>query len=96
MPKGAILHYEPSTWTARNLLLVPHYAYSISVIQKRKPLGASARRAGWVGCNILLGNIPRAAKIAVVVEGAFLNPCSSRRSLHHGKALKFYDLGIRQ
>jgi type II restriction enzyme len=33
---------------------------------KRKPLAATARRAGWVGCNFALNRIPAEARIAVV------------------------------
>src|SRR5439155_25432464 len=33
------------------------------------PLSSQARRAGWVGCNILLSQIPDDGKIAVVSEG---------------------------
>lgn len=32
-------------------------------IEKRKPLSQTARRAGWVGCNILLNTIPNSGKI---------------------------------
>ncbi len=33
------------------------------IIEKRKPLSQNARRAGWVGCNILLKHIPKSGKI---------------------------------
>jgi type II restriction enzyme len=41
-------------------------------IQERKPLPVTARRAGWIGCNILLGGVPPEARIAVFAEGRFL------------------------
>jgi type II restriction enzyme len=40
-------------------------------IFKRKPLPPSARRAGWVGCNIVLNAVPPEAKIMVVWDGRF-------------------------
>ena len=43
--------------------------YGLSAIERRNPLAATARRAGWVGCNIVLGNIPVDARIPVVEEG---------------------------
>lgn len=78
VPNLLILHYDRTTWTAKNLMLVPHYAFSVSAIQKRKPLAETARRAGWVGCNILLRNIPRSARINVIVDSTFLEPSSVR------------------
>jgi type II restriction enzyme len=41
-------------------------------IQKRPPLAPTARRAGWVGCNILLDGIPPEGKIPVFADGRFL------------------------
>ena len=39
------------------------------MIEKRAPLGPDARRAGWVGCNILIGRVPADARISMVVDG---------------------------
>jgi type II restriction enzyme len=36
------------------------------IIEERKPLAATARRAGWVGSNILLNKIPESGKIYIV------------------------------
>ena len=49
------LHYEPGTWTVRNLLLVPFFAV---------PQTAIARRA--TRCHFLLERIPAEARIAIV------------------------------
>lgn len=49
------LHYEPGTWTVRNLLLVPLFAV---------PETAIARRA--TRCHFLLERIPAGARIAIV------------------------------
>jgi type II restriction enzyme len=39
------------------------------IIEERKPLASTARRAGWVGCNILLSQIPASGKIFFVRDG---------------------------
>ena len=52
-----------------NLLAVPNYLFQASVIQERKPLAVTARRAGWVGCNILLDQIPEIGKIKLIENG---------------------------
>jgi type II restriction enzyme len=71
-PNLFALHYEPSAWSVANLILIPSFAFPLSAIEKRNPLSPTARRAGWVGCNILLGAIPLDAKIPVIVDGVAL------------------------
>jgi type II restriction enzyme len=51
-------------------MLIPRVFFSESIIEKRRPLAVHARRAGWVGCNILLGQIASDGKIAMVSDGA--------------------------
>jgi len=69
IPNLLVLQYS-SDWLIRNLLLIPNVFFSESVIEKRAPLGPQARRAGWVGCNILLGRIPEDGKIAMVSDSS--------------------------
>ncbi len=40
-----------------------------SIIEKRKALASTARRAGWVGCNIDVSNVPDLGKIFFVQNG---------------------------
>jgi type II restriction enzyme len=74
-PNLFVLHYDLATWAVRTVLLVPHFAFALSAVERRKPLASTARRAGWVGCNILLEKIPVHARIPVVSEGS---PCTPR------------------
>ncbi len=90
-PNIFALHYEPTTWTVANVFLVPHFAYSHSAIEKRKPLGPLARRAGWVGCNILLHVIPPDARIAIVRAGKPTPPAEVRREYARLKPLATLD-----
>ncbi len=73
-PSFYFLHYDLQTWTVRNLLLVPHFAFPVSAIVKRKPLSSTARRAGWVGCFIFLPNIPHEARIDIIKDGTASRP----------------------
>lgn len=52
-----------------NLVLVPKHFFSMSVVEKRKPLKPTAKRAGWVGSHILLKDIPESGKIYIVKDG---------------------------
>jgi type II restriction enzyme len=67
-PNLLVLQYS-SDWLVQNLLLVPRVFFSEAAIQKRPPLRSTARRAGWVGCNIVLAQIPIDGKIAIVSAG---------------------------
>lgn len=77
-PNLFALHYHPGHWQVRNLFLIPRFAFPLTVIEKRNPLGRNARRAGWVGCNILLDRIPVDARIPIVVDGATRSPAEVR------------------
>lgn len=68
VPNLLVLQYS-SDWLVKNLLLVPRVFFSESIIEKRPPLGPKARRAGWVGCNILLDRVPKDGKIPIVANG---------------------------
>lgn len=68
-PNLFLLHYDRSTWTVTNLLLIPYFAFPASAIECRKPLSLNARRAGWIGCFIVLSRIPPDARIGVVRGG---------------------------
>lgn len=67
-PNLLLLQYS-SAWFVQNLLLIPRMFFSESVIEKRKPLAQHARRAGWIGCNILLSEIPSDGKITLISGG---------------------------
>ncbi len=90
-PNLLALHYDRAEWRVQDLTLIPSFAFSLSAIEPRKPLAASARRAGWVGCSILLGNIPMDARINVVSDGAVKDPALVRREYARLKPLQ--DLG---
>jgi type II restriction enzyme len=68
-PNLFVMQYSP-TWNIHNLLLIPRYFFVESAIEKRAPLASTARRAGWIGCNILLHRIADEGKIGIVVDGA--------------------------
>lgn len=79
VPNLIALHYDATNWRIMNAILVPRFAFSMSLVEKRPPLSLTARRAGWVGCNILLCNIPDDAKIVLVREGVPSTPHAVRR-----------------
>jgi type II restriction enzyme len=64
-PNLLLLNYTPSSGV-NNLFVVPKHFFVNEIIEQRKPLKETARRAGWVGCNILLSQIPEVGKIYIV------------------------------
>src|SRR5215207_3723577 len=87
-PNLYALHYSRNSWQVQNLVLVPHFAFSASAIEARKPLALGARRAGWVGCFILLKNIPPDARIQLISNGAPISPYQVRESFRRLRPLK--------
>ncbi|RKQ96826.1 DpnI domain-containing protein [Maricaulis maris] len=69
-PSLFLLSYDRSALRVSNLTVVPKHFFTPDIIEKRKPLGPRARRAGWTGCNILYGKVPRAGRIVIVENGA--------------------------
>jgi type II restriction enzyme len=93
-PNFFFLHYDYATWTVRNLLLVPHFAFPPSAIIKRKPLSVTARRAGWIGCNFALNRIPIEARIVIVTETQIVSAKEVREQFKKVKPLK--DISVNQ
>lgn len=68
-PSLFLLNYDLKQLSVTNLFVVPKHFFVRDIIEKRKPLAPTARRAGWIGSNILLNKIPAAGKIYLVQNG---------------------------
>lgn len=86
-PNLYLLHYDLAAWKVRTLLLIPQFVFALSAIERRKPLAPTARRAGWVGCNILLARIPPEARIPLVLSGVITPPTAVRKMYRRLKPL---------
>lgn len=67
-PELLVMQYS-SNYIVTDLTLIPKFFFVPQIIEKRKPLAASARRAGWTGCNILYSKIPQQGKIDIIRNG---------------------------
>ncbi|WP_216395564.1 DpnI domain-containing protein [Arcanobacterium phocae] len=87
-PDLFVMSYDKDSYVINSLLMVPKYFFAPKVIEKRKPLADTARRAGWVGCNILFSEIPQQALAYLIKDGQFTdfekvrNQVSANSSLH--------------
>ena len=68
-PNLLLLNYDRSEMVVTGLHAIPRYALSRLTVIPRNPLGPSARRAGWQGCNIDLTGLPPSAMIPIVISG---------------------------
>ena len=53
-------------YAVTDLVLVPKRFIVPAIVERRKPLSRTARRAGWIGCNLKVSLIPSAGKIPYV------------------------------
>lgn len=72
-PNLMLMNYDIRSLSVKNLCVVPKHFFVREIIEKRKPLAATARRAGWIGCNILFSQIPESGKIFYVKDGQALS-----------------------
>jgi type II restriction enzyme len=91
-PNLLALHYDPSSWSVQDLILIPRFAFSLSLLEKRKPLAPTARRAGWIGCTILLSRVPLDAQIVLVWRGQMSSHKEVRRRYARLRPLE--ELGV--
>ena len=65
-PSLFLLNYQLKTWEIMNFVVIPKHFFIDDMIKRRKPLKSTARRAGWIGCNILLDRVPQAGRIFII------------------------------
>jgi len=68
-PNFFFMNYVEKDYFISNFFVVPKYFFTSAVIEKRKALSKTARRAGWIGSNILFYKIPNAGKIFYIENG---------------------------
>ena len=74
-PNLLLLSYNRTAFSVISLFVVPKHFFVREIIEERKPLAPTARRAGWIGCNILLSQFPHPEKYSSFVTAN----CNLRR-----------------
>ncbi len=69
-PHLFVLSYS-NDLSVQSLSVIPKFFFTPQVIEKRKPLVETARRAGWTGCNILFSKIPLQGRIEIIKQENF-------------------------
>ena len=91
-PNLYVLRYDLLGWRVRTVILIPRFAFTLSAVERRRPLAPTARRAGWVGCNILLDQIAADARISVVEDGRILSNKEVRQAYDRLRPLQKLDI----
>ena len=84
-----------NNYIVSNFILIPNHFFTPGIIEKRKPLSPTAKRAGWVGCNIDISSIPDSGKIFIVKNNVELNHEEVIKSYAKTKSLKTSNLESR-
>ncbi len=88
-PDFFFLSYKKELKKVNNLIVIPKFFFIPEVIEKRKPLSNTARRAGWTGCNILLSQIPTQGRIYIIKEGKII---SKNKVVNHMQFSQKFEL----
>ncbi len=94
-PDFFFMSYTRTDWTVRDFFFVPKHFFTPEIIERRKPLAPTARRAGWVGCNILLNKIPATGRIPLIENGVILDRESVLLSVHKAEKLVVNNIHAR-
>ena len=68
-PSFFFLTYDKGSRMVKNFIVIPKFYFTTSIIERRKPLSKRARRAGWVGCNIVMDKLPLSGRISYISDG---------------------------
>lgn len=68
-PNLLLMNYDLASLSVTNLCVVPKHFFVPDILEERPPLKPTARRAGWIGSNILLSKIPVAGRSFLVRNG---------------------------
>jgi type II restriction enzyme len=68
-PHLLLMQYGAIPGSVVALFGIPGTFITPTALERRTPLRATARRAGWIGCNIIIADLPEAAKVAIISQG---------------------------
>lgn len=88
VPSFLLMQYS-SEWRVTGFSAIHHTFITPEVIQQRKPLATTARRAGWIGCNILLTKVPPEGLIPIIISGTVIAKEMARE--HFAKTERLID-----
>lgn len=94
-PDFFFMSYSKKEMKVKDFVFIPKHFFIPSIIEKRKPLSQTARRAGWVGCNILINKIPNQGRIFIIENGTVNGVESVVEKVNSSKRLEIKDVNSR-
>lgn len=94
-PDFFVLSYSALDLCAENLWIIPKHFFTPEIVEKRSPLASNARRAGWVGCNILIDAIPAQGKICIIDNKTFVDKATVFSKVQQASRLSVSNLDAR-
>ncbi|MCK6611607.1 MAG: restriction endonuclease [Bacteroidia bacterium] len=61
-------------WSVQDFLIIPKQFFTSEIIIKRPPLSQTAKRAGWIGCNIDISKVADFGKVFLVKRSKIIDP----------------------
>ena len=94
-PDFFFMSYSKQELKVKDLVFIPKHFFVPDIIEKRKPLAPTARRAGWVGCNILIDKIPEQGRVEIVSNGTIADIKSVVSKANKSNQLETKDINSR-
>lgn len=94
-PSFFFLNYDKINLSVRNFLMIPKHYFTPDIIIQRKPLPITAKRAGWIGCNIDISQIPESGRIFIVKNSKEIPKDKVEIKLHSTYFLKSQKIDSR-
>lgn len=94
-PDFFFMTYSQKELKVRGFVFVPKHFFVPDIIEKRKPLALTSRRAGWTGCNILIDKIPEQGRIYVISNGHALSRDSVISRVNQSNRLETSNINSR-
>ena len=67
-PSLMVMRYDKPSKQVRDLAVIPKQFFIPELIHKRKALSKTAKRAGWVGCDIRIERVPNFGTIKLITD----------------------------
>lgn len=94
-PDFFFMTYSQKELIVKDFVFVPKHFFVPDIIEKRKPLSPTSRRAGWTGCNILVDKIPEQGRIYIISNGRELEMNSVVAQVSKSNLLKTDNINSR-
>lgn len=94
-PDFLFMRYSKENLCVRDLIFVPKHFFVPDIIEKRTPLPSNAKRAGWVGCNILVNKIPQQGCVSIISDGIVNEKSDVISKIRKGSTLIVNDMSAR-